>query len=160
MSQKGLRSRTKTSPARIGRCKHATMVMKLRLEGLTHREIGNRMGFSEVRAFRICQEELDRLNAIRAETADQLQRLEVSRLDMLLRAVWAKAKEGDFRAIDRVLSIMERRAKLLGLDLADKDAPPGGNVTLNVTEVLVNKREDITNGDGEAASGPAALPAK
>jgi hypothetical protein len=128
--------------------------MKHRLEGLTFRQIGERMGFSEQRAYRICQDELNRLNAIRAETAEQMQRLEVGRLDELLKAVWSKAKKGEFAAIDRVLSIMQRRAKLLGLDLADKDQSPGGaQVVLHISEVVVN-REALSNGkSSEAANG-------
>lgn len=42
--------------------------------------------------------------------------LEVARLDAILRAIWPQAMEGKLKAVDRVLRIAERRAKLLGLD--------------------------------------------
>lgn len=50
------------------------------------------------------------------EPADDLRRLELSRLDEALRAIWPKVKKGDLFAIDRYLKISERRAKLVGLD--------------------------------------------
>lgn len=42
--------------------------------------------------------------------------LELDRLDMLQLVCWRQAKDGDMGAINTVLKIMERRAKLLGLD--------------------------------------------
>jgi hypothetical protein len=130
---------SKTSRIKISRSKHATSVLKLRMEGLSHREIGNRLGFSEQRAFKICKDELERLNQVRTEAASELQRLELHRLDEMLKAVYQKARKGDVQALDRVLVVMERRAKLLGLDLADKDSRPTHTVTLNVQEMVVDR---------------------
>jgi hypothetical protein len=50
------------------------------------------------------------------EPADALRGLELSRLDELHGALWPRAIAGNLRAIDGVLSIMRRRAALLGLD--------------------------------------------
>jgi hypothetical protein len=153
----------KTSRYRVGRCIHATKVMKLRLEGLTFREIGQRMGFSEVRAFNICKQELNRLNTIRAETCEQLQRLELSRLDEMWKGIWTKARRGDIGAQSACLRLMERRAKLLGLDAGDKAGVSGGQVVLNISEVVVNREALQSNGetraveDGTATPSPARL---
>ena len=43
----------------------------------------------------------------------------------MLLALWRRVQNGDERAIDRVLRIMERRAKLLGLDAAAKTEHTG-----------------------------------
>jgi hypothetical protein len=119
-----------------------------------------------VRAWNICRQELDRLNSIRTERAEQLQRLEIERLDQLLASVWLKAKAGNFSAIDRVLQIMQRRAKLLGLDLADKHpATPAAPMILNVTEVVVGiDSQEVSDGqrgaipeNNQAAQSPVAL---
>jgi len=58
------------------------------------------------------------------EPANELRRLELARLDDLLRGVWVAACQGNVAAVDRVLKIMARRAALLGLDApqAFKDA--------------------------------------
>jgi len=46
--------------------------------------------------------------------------LELARLDQLLVAMWPKAMQGSGWAVERCLSIMERRARLLGLDAPTK----------------------------------------
>ncbi len=50
------------------------------------------------------------------EGAHDILELELKRLDELMFALWDRAIQGEFKAVDRVLKIMERRAKILGLD--------------------------------------------
>lgn len=50
------------------------------------------------------------------EPADEYRNLELTRLDEMLKATWGAAQRGVPQAVDRVLKIMERRAKYLGLD--------------------------------------------
>jgi hypothetical protein len=50
------------------------------------------------------------------EAAEPLRRLEVERCDRLQLAVWADAIGGNLKAIETCLRVMERRARLLGLD--------------------------------------------
>ena len=59
---------------------------------------------------------LAEINRQVSESADELRTLEACRLNELLNALWVRAIGGDEKAIDRVLRIMERRARLLGLD--------------------------------------------
>jgi hypothetical protein len=63
------------------------------------------------------------LNELRSTVQDNLIDvidLENTRLDGFLQALWPKIEAGDTRAIETALHIMERRAKLLGLDSAIK----------------------------------------
>jgi hypothetical protein len=48
--------------------------------------------------------------------ADEMLQLELERLNTAQRSLWAKVLRGEETAIDRLLKIMERRAKYLGLD--------------------------------------------
>jgi hypothetical protein len=48
--------------------------------------------------------------------AEELRSMELERLRSLQVSLWSRAKEGDLGAVDRILKIMERRAKLTGLD--------------------------------------------
>lgn len=50
------------------------------------------------------------------ENVTELRRLEGARLDRLQAAVWPKALSGDPAAVRAVVRLMERRARLLGLD--------------------------------------------
>jgi hypothetical protein len=52
---------------------------------------------------------------LRAESV----RLEEQRLDSLQDGIWDRALSGDPRAVEVALKVLERRARLLGLDFAD-----------------------------------------
>jgi hypothetical protein len=54
------------------------------------------------------------------QPTDELREIELDRLDRLQRGIWERAKDGDIRAIDAVLRIIDRRARLLGLDAPQK----------------------------------------
>jgi hypothetical protein len=130
--------------------------MKLRIDGLTFEQIGQRMGFSGVRAYHIVKAELERMNQKRTETAAQMARLELTRLDHMFQAIWAKARKGDLAAQAQALKIMERRAKIMGLDASDRQQPAAaGTITLNISEVVVNRQElgDINDSNGEETAG-------
>jgi hypothetical protein len=142
------RKHSKLSVARVGRAERANEALDLRKCGLTFREIGARMGVTEQRAHALVTQELARLNAKRSEGAEAVTRLEVERLDALLAAVWPKAVKGDLAAVDRVLSILARRARLLGLD-AERPAAP--SVALQNVNVSVGSMTDDERAEAVAA---------
>lgn len=61
-------------------------------------------------------EALQRRRDATEHAAEHLRSLEAERLDRVLAAIWRDATRGNLSAIDRVLKIMERRAKIEGLD--------------------------------------------
>ena len=75
------------------------------------------------------------------EPADELRKLEVERLDSMLLAINAQVKQGNHGAIDRALRIMERRAKLLGLDAPTRQDVTSGGEKITVVNVGVNMDE-------------------
>lgn len=93
--------------------------VKLRIQGATFAEIAQTFDppMTESGARRLV---LDALDGFRPENVEELRKLEQQRLDRLIFAVWAKALRGDTQAVLSVLRIMERRAKLLGLDAPTK----------------------------------------
>ena len=94
--------------------------LSLRPEGLTHREIAARLGIAPSSAYKRVRHALDAVNERNAAEAERLRTLELLRLDALQDAIWEKALEGEAKSLSRVLAIMERRAKLLGLDAPAK----------------------------------------
>ena len=94
--------------------------LRLRREGLTHREIAARLGVAPATAYRRVRHALDQVNERTVEDAATLRSLEMLRLDELQEALWQRATDGEVRAIDRVLHIMARRARLLGLDAPER----------------------------------------
>jgi transcriptional regulator with XRE-family HTH domain len=87
--------------------------LRLRSEGLTYREIAQRLGINSSTAYRRVE---NALRAIPAHGVEEMRQLEGERLDKLHAALWERALEGDLSAIDRLLTISARRSKLYGLD--------------------------------------------
>ncbi len=119
----------KNSARSISAAEKKEKAIRLRLGGLSFAEIGRQLGVSRTMAFKYINSELKELAAKATHSAEQLRQMELLRLDKLTTSLWLKAAGGDVYAIDRVLKIMERRAKLTGIDGPQKVAPvmPGGD---------------------------------
>lgn len=95
----------------------ALQALELRKAGATYEAIARQCGYSgKGAAYNAVQRELQRTMQ---EPADDVRQLELLRLDDLYRAMIPKALRGDKDStwyVDRCLNIMDRRAKLLGLD--------------------------------------------
>ncbi len=109
---------------------------RLRSAGLTYRAIADDLGLCDASAARKCVERA--LLATVAEPAEELRRLELMKLDQLSVAAWEILEDNHVRvsagrvmflddeplpdtrpvlqAVDRLLKIAERRARLCGLD--------------------------------------------
>lgn len=82
------------------------------------------------------------------EPADDLRNLELERLDKLLSGLWSRASGGNEYAVDRILKIMERRARLLGLDAPTKQDITSKGEQVNVVLYLPdNGRQDDSQND-------------
>jgi hypothetical protein len=88
----------------------------LRNGGASFAAIGKTLGVSKSAAFKAINSALQTLRDEITEQAKLLQCQEADRLDQMQMGVWTRAIGGDLPAIQTVLKIMERRAKLLGLD--------------------------------------------
>lgn len=107
---------SKTAASRIRAAERAACIMELRRAGATYATIATEVGVTASRAHQVVMSLLRAAQVTAAEDASLMLALELDRLDALYAAVWAAAIEGDGPAIDRVLRVMDRRAKLLGLD--------------------------------------------
>jgi hypothetical protein len=63
-----------------------------------------------------------------AEGVEENRALELSRLDALQAAHWDRAVDGDTKAAEVVLNVIEKRCRLLGLDRPGKAAAGAGSV--------------------------------
>lgn len=97
--------------------------LQLRKAGLSYEVIGRQLGYTKQHAYQLVKTALERTRTLCVEASDNLRQLESERLDALMASLWGTASRGDTAAIDRVLRIMERRARLFGLDAPTKVAP-------------------------------------
>ncbi|MFP4137465.1 MAG: helix-turn-helix domain-containing protein [Halomonas sp.] len=139
--------------------------MRYRLTGLSYDGIAKRLGCSRSQAHRLVTKELQELAKQAREDAEAVREMELARLDRLQQALWEQATDdGNHGAVDRLLRVMERRAKLLGLDAPQRVAPtqPDGEQpwapqymseeerAQRVLELLQSAGYDPEGGDGDS----------
>lgn len=116
---------SKTDPAAVGRTLELMpKAAALRAAGASFRDIGQSLGIDPTWARTLV---LKALQEVAYEAADEMRTQEGERLDRLQMGLWPQATRGDVKAVLAVVRVMERRAKLFGLD-----AP----VKLEVAEVV------------------------
>jgi hypothetical protein len=109
-----------TSARRVAARLHEQQAFELRKAGASYSKIGEKLGCSKGAAYKMVDRVLQDLRKKVTEDAEHVKRMELERLDDLTIAVYRQAKEGNVACIDRVLKLMERRAKILGLDEPDQ----------------------------------------
>jgi hypothetical protein len=108
----------KTSPITINKRERAIQALELRKAGISYEMIAQRLGYANrTSAYRAVSTVLDNSEK---EASSDLREMELRRLDDLFLSIYKKARDGDYAAIDRCLKIMERRAKIAGLDAPEK----------------------------------------
>lgn len=102
-------------------------VVALRRQGYTWDSISSDVGYSSPSSSRDAFIRASR--RVLREDVDEVRNLELDRLDLALKAIWAGVEAGDIPAINTMLKIMERRSKMLALDSPKRvfiqdDKPP------------------------------------
>lgn len=105
---------SKTSPRRLKAADRHRLALKDRKYGATYAQIAQRRGYAS--ASGAYKAVMTGLRETLEEPADAVRQLELARLDTLMMASWPAALQGNWLAFDRVLRVMERRARYLGLD--------------------------------------------
>ena len=92
--------------------------LDLRIAGASYRQIARQLDVADATAYADVQDELGRLDGVNHEKAERLRDLEARRLDTLTLSLAPGIKAGDPRAVLAAVRILERRARLFGLDAA------------------------------------------
>lgn len=116
-----------TSTKRALTLQRQQAALELRRAGQDYREIARKLGCGKTAAHRLVTDAMQECRDQIAGDADELRTEELSRLDGMLAGLWQDARKGDVAAVDRVLKISERRAKLLGLDAPVRLAHTGND---------------------------------
>jgi len=135
-------------------------IFKLRQSGVSASEIARRFGLSTSAVNSAIRRQLERLNREALLAYPEVLRLELERLDALQQAVWPLTQhrkvtlddgtevtlEPDLRAVQQVLSVMDRRARLLGMEQTN-------------INVLVESNETVQRAALAGAERPADIDA-
>lgn len=126
--------KTRTQPRLVLAAQRREKALQLRAQGYRYREIAEAVGYNDTSAaWNAVKQALDELRERTCDQADRYRILEDQRLDMLAAPLWQRltrtvtdqrtgdeTTEPNYRAIDRLIRIAERRARLWGLDETDR----------------------------------------
>ena len=119
--RKKLKERTEAVQVR------AQKALELRIAGGTYRQIAQELGVSHTVIFENVLWALEERAEERGKLSDQLVQMELERLEKMTLSLWPRVRNGDEKAINTLVRVMDRRAKLLGLDQPAKtDLTTGG----------------------------------
>jgi len=116
----------------VNAAQRATQALDLRAKKLTYDAIAKQTGYGSASACR--KAVLREMNRVVVTNVDELRREQLHELDLLQQEVWElatdKKNKGRLFAVDRLLQIMERRAKLMGLDQSADSAIAAAQVII------------------------------
>lgn len=135
-------------------------IFKMRQAGVSSQEIGRRFNISTQSVSAAIKRQLEKMNREALMAYPEVLRMELERLDALQQAIWPLTQhrkvrlddgsemsvEPDIKAVQQVLGIMDRRAKLLGMEQQ--------TINLNVETVDNTPRAILA---GASNQGPAAV---
>lgn len=138
----GRQPESKSSPRRLEAEAKRAKAVELRRSGASYSRIAAELGYaSESGARKAVNEALERLIAETNETTEEVRRIELERIDSMLEAIWPAATSKthletiaataiealgpDTRQVSAAIKLMERRARLLGLDAPVKNEVTG-----------------------------------
>lgn len=113
----------KTAPETAEAKVRAAKALEMRLEGRTFDEIAESLGYSGRSGAHAAV--TASLKAIIREPAEALLKLNLERLDKMFTVAYLNAQAGDVNAIAACMRIMERQARLLGLDAPERKEVTG-----------------------------------
>ena len=117
-----------------------SLALDLRKSGMNYENIAKNLGMSLEGSRQCVIRALAKLKEVCAEKAEEVRQLESERLDALTQGLWEKAVTGDVAATTACLRVMERRSKLLGVDLVQADGTQ--SAALEALVATLAKKDD------------------
>jgi DNA-binding transcriptional LysR family regulator len=144
-------------------------IFKMRQAGTSVNEIARRFGISTSSVSRSIQRQLEKMNKEAILAYPEVLRMELERLDNLQQAIWPMTQhrrvvmddgtemqvEPDLKAIQQVLSIMDRRTKLLGMEQTNVNVNVDGNVSSQIRATIAGQPGVTTPASGFDAESEA-----
>lgn len=109
-----------TSTRKLTAAERRTKAVRLRISGASYQQIGDQLGVTDSAAHKLVKQAMEAKARDTAAAAEELRHLEDLKLDAMELAITRQVAAGNLGAVDRQLRIMDRRAKLWGLDAPTK----------------------------------------
>jgi hypothetical protein len=143
-----------TSAKKLKEKERAIQALELRKAGASFAMIAGQLEYADESGARKAVKAL--MDKREYEAVNEARKLELERLDKMLlgdgkNGVYNQAVKGNFGAIDRVIKIMERRSKLLGLDASAK-VETTGSIDVNVNDAKERLKHLLTRHAAESTA--------
>jgi len=125
------------------RAELSAKAFELRKAGVSYNKIGRQLGISSATVHKYIQTQIKAYHEEAKEHHRSMVVLELSRLDDMVLGIWSKARSGEYKAIDAMIKIMDRRAKLLGLDATQTTKQISVNMTPE--QIMELSDDELTN---------------
>lgn len=111
------------SQTKILSLQRARRILELRQQGFTQAEIAQDLGISTQAVSKRLQKMMAEIATQKDQLADELWYLNMNRLEELLRKFYGKSLEGEYKAVDRCIRIIEMESRLAGLLDRERSTP-------------------------------------
>lgn len=109
---KTIQKKTDTAERELRRRKVAANL----LAGLSYRQMAEALGVSIGTIAADVRTIIDHWRKEQVQDVDSWMQVQLRRLDTILNAIWTRVLEGDLKAAETALKVIERQAKLLGME--------------------------------------------
>lgn len=124
-------------------------VLNLYKSGMSYTDIATKLGQNKSMIAKWIQAELLELRDQTELDAQAIRDVELQRLDRMMQGLWPSATKGKVASVLGVCKLMERRAKLLGLDAPTKTELTGALIAVTPSEAAKMTDEDLKRRTGE-----------
>jgi hypothetical protein len=139
------RKRQKAGKSTVRAADRRRKALDLRIAGHTFEVIGKRLKVGKTRAYQLVMEALDEAAKETADKAAELRELELARLEGIIAKLWPKRNTP--RAADSLERLIRARARLLGLEAAEKkDVTHHGDALTRLSALLARRLDADAEG--------------
>jgi len=111
---------------------------QLRMAGASWDEVATSLGYASADSAKMTVRNARRDRSKDTETLEDIVDLELQRLDMLQLICWRTANQGDMKAVQTILAIMQLRMRMLGTE----KKPDGGEHKSQNNVIIIGGNED------------------
>jgi hypothetical protein len=132
-----------SSPTRVKSLMREETALRLRSLRKSYASIGRELSVDTSTAHRLVARGLDRVRQECSEIAATVRDLDLQAIDYMQSRMIAGIQNGDCESVRTALACMERRSKLLGLDMPVKTEAKNENINANADIALYTREEMI-----------------
>ena len=115
----------------------AAQALELRITGMSQQQIADQLGVNQSSESRMIARALKQH---KAEGVDDLRKIDSQRMEQLHQVAWQYAEKGDMQAAAVITRLLDRRAKLFGLDAAGVNGE-GAHIHYSVSALVMTSQE-------------------